>query len=369
MKRIPAITLLLLLVTTGTAHAYDFITTRPIKWRPGDIPMDLQLDGTMTPRVLLDGQTSWNAVAQEALGIWNAELSHVQFTSFTDSTHRDGNDKNEVFFSSNVYGRRFGAFVLAITTTWYIGTERVEGDTIFNEGIDWDSYRGPLQFSSLDLRRVAIHEFGHTLGLDHPDQARQVNVAVMNSLVSDLDTVAEDDVRGAHVLYPPNARYALNISVEPPGTGEVLVTPPPGVDGKYGANQVVTLTAKPHLRNRFTFWGRDDSRTGRRLKVPVADDEIITANFSTNAAPQVTQQARSQFASSGDSVFLRVRALSGTPASYQWQLDGGDLPGATSPELVLDFVGHEDSGLYSCRITNARGATFSRPARLVVDGY
>jgi hypothetical protein len=369
MKRSAAAGLLLLLVTAVTAPAYDFITTRPIKWHPGDIPMELQLDETMASRVLLDGKTSWNAVAEEALGIWNAELSPVQFTTSTDSTHRDGNGRNEVFFSSNVYGRRFGVFVLAITTTWHIGTERVEGDTIFNTDIDWDSYRGQLQFGSLDLRRVAIHEFGHTLGLDHPDQARQVNSAIMNSRVSDLDTLAEDDIRGAHVLYPPKARYALNISVEPPGSGDVLVTPAPADDGMYAANQVVTLTAKPHLRNRFTFWGRDDSRTGRRLKVPVADDETITANFTTNGAPQVTQQPRSQFASSDESAIFQVRALSASPASYQWQFNGSDLPGANNPELLLDSLGHADSGLYSCRITNARGATFSRPARLVVDGY
>jgi hypothetical protein len=283
--------------------------------------------------------------------------------------HRDGNDTNEIFFSSNVYGRRFGGYVLAITTTWRIGAERVEADTVFNRDIGWDSYRGPLAFLDVDLRRVAIHEFGHTLGLNHPDQAGQVNVAIMNSTVSDLDTIAEDDVRGVRALYPPNARFALNIAVMPPGSGDVLVTPPPGADGKYGPRDMVTLTAKPNGRQRFNFWGRDDSRTGRKLKVLVADDEPITANFSTNGAPQVTLQPRSQFASSSHTVIFRVRALSATPAAYQWQFNGGDLPGATDPTLVLYFVGHEDSGLYGCRITNARGATFSKPARLVVDGY
>ena len=57
-----------------------------------------------------------------------------------------------------------------------------ETDTLFNTAYSWDSYRGPLLPNSIfDFHRVAIHEFGHTLGLDHPDQAGQNVVAIMNS--------------------------------------------------------------------------------------------------------------------------------------------------------------------------------------------
>jgi len=231
--------LLLLMLTVSALPAYDFITAVPVRCPSGAIPMDLQLDDTMPPRVLLDGKTSWNAVAREALDIWNAQLARVQFTSFTDTTRRDGNDKNEIFFSSNVYGHRFGGLVLAVTTVWRIGTERVEGDTIFNDGLEWDSYRGPLDLTPIDLRRVAMHEFGHTLGLDHPDRAGQVMVALMNSTASDLDSLAEDDIHGVRALYPPATSYALNVEVIPFDAGEVLATPAADADGKYPAGTVV----------------------------------------------------------------------------------------------------------------------------------
>ena len=359
---------LLLLAAWLPLPAYDFITARPIRWRPGDIPMDLQLDATMTPRLLFDGKSSWNSVAEEALALWNEHLSQVQFTIFTDSTRRDGNDENEVFFSSNVYGHRFGNSVLAITTVWRIGGERVEGDTIFNDAIDWDSYRGTFD-SPVDLRRVALHEFGHTLGLDHPDQSRQVMVAMMNSTISDLDTLAEDDIHGARALYPPDASYSLNVEINPPGSGSVAITPVADANGRYPAGSVVKFTARPNRRNAFRFWSGDEISSSRRLQVRVVDDETIIANFSTNNAPRILSQPRSQFASFADSVVMRVRAASASPATYQWQFNEADIPGETSAELFLNFVTHQDSGLYACRVANVRGATSSKPARLVVDGY
>ena len=367
MRRVVALALLLAITTA--ASAYDFVTKNRLRWADGNIPINLQLDDTMTPVLLSDGKTSWNAVAQEALDIWNAQLSRVHFASFSsDFGPGDGNDQNEVFFSSHVYGHEFGSRVLAITTAWRVGSERVEGDTVFNNEIDWDSYLGPLDIGLVDLRRVALHEFGHILGLDHPDQAGQVVVSAMNSVISDLDTIALDDIHGVRALYPPNTRYALNVNVIPSGAADIFATPAPDLEGKYPAGTLVTLSAKPHRGFRFGFWGGDENLAKKKLRVLVVDNENITANFSTNGAPVITLQPRSQMASEFDRVFFDVRVTSQSPVTYQWQHDGVDIP-ATGATLVLNLVGHEDSGLYSVRVTNARGVTQSKPALLVVDGY
>src|SRR6185369_10298344 len=161
--------------------------------------------------------------------------------------------------------------------------------------IDWDSYRGDLDANVLDLRRVAIHEFGHTLGLDHPDQAGQVFVAIMNSTISDLDTLAGDDVRGAGGLYPSASRFVLDLQALPAGSGDILTSPAPGTDGKYAAGQTVTLTARPHRGNRSNYWDTTADSTRRTIKVQVVENETIRADFSTNRAPLITVQPRSKF--------------------------------------------------------------------------
>src|SRR6185503_10760499 len=115
----------------------------------------------------IDGNTSWNRVAQNALEAWNYHMNTVQFRVYTQSPRprADGDAVNQVFFSSTIYGQSFGPYTLAVTTRWSVGTTRTEGDTIFNETTSWNSYRGDLRVAVggewlNDLYRVALHEFG-----------------------------------------------------------------------------------------------------------------------------------------------------------------------------------------------------------------
>jgi hypothetical protein len=199
-KRRTAIALALILTAVGGRMLSSYVLIDD-RWPDGTVTMHLQLGAPARP--LSDGSTSWGPVAESALGEWNQAITRLQFNVVRDSPSAkgDGNSVNNVFFSNDIYGMAFESTTLAVTTNWLRRNVRVEADVIFNTGMTWDSYDGPLRRGSNDFRRVALHEFGHVLGLSHPDENGQTVASVMNSHISSTDHLTADDIAGAQALY------------------------------------------------------------------------------------------------------------------------------------------------------------------------
>ena len=173
------------------------------RWPAGStIVMHLEFGSPST--TLIDGSRDWDSVAEGVLATWNPYLNGVLFSSVRDSASvASGNRVNTASFADDDFGEPFGSGVLAVTQTFYSPRTNAitEADVVFNRARTWNSYRGTLRPGTVDFRRVALHEFGHVIGLDHPDDHNQSVTAVMNSHVSSVDTLQNDDVDGAISLY------------------------------------------------------------------------------------------------------------------------------------------------------------------------
>src|SRR5207247_10465393 len=77
-------------------------------------------------------------------------------------------------------------------------------------------------------------------------------------------------------------------------------------------------------------------------------------------------QPQSQTAVVGSSPGLSVSLQGTTPLSYQWQLNGTNLPGATAASLMLTNVQLSQAGNYSVTASNALGSATSSNAVLTV---
>jgi hypothetical protein len=192
-------------------------------WPNGNVQMQLQLDTTPLTSPLSDGSTSWGQVAQTALSDWNSHIAKIQFVGVANSTApiAQGNNINNIYFSNMVFGETWPSGVVG-QTVYYWSSVRTEADVVFNTDVAFDSYRGDLRYQSdgdpiNDFKRVALHEFGHALCLDHPDTNGQTVVAIMNSVASNTDDLTPDDIAGAQSAYGAPAAAAPQIATQPQG--------------------------------------------------------------------------------------------------------------------------------------------------------
>ncbi|HSV62526.1 MAG TPA: matrixin family metalloprotease [Chthoniobacterales bacterium] len=228
-------------------------------WPAGSVVL-MQLNLGSAGRTLQDGNTSWDDAVLPVAGMWNQTIQRVQVTTIVNPVvpTTSGDRINSVFFSNSIFGQSFGSGTLAVTYYTSTGGSMVESDTIFNRAVTFDSYRGPLQFVAhgpaiADIRRVFLHEMGHTLGLGHPDTGGQHVTAVMNSIVSDQEVLAADDIAGGQSLYGVGTGVPPTPTPTATATSTPKPTPTPAPTATPTANPTSTPgTGASHLANIST---------------------------------------------------------------------------------------------------------------------
>jgi uncharacterized repeat protein (TIGR01451 family) len=174
---------------------------------------------------------------------------------------------------------------------------------------------------------------------------------------------------------PSGANGVRLVAPLPPGVAYVSGTGPLGactnesgtvrcgLDGlPAGQRATATLVLTPlvlgPLTNRFNL--ESDSFDYS------PSDNAVTVVTVVEQPPVVTAGPASQTVISGTNVTFSVTALGFAPLLYQWQLNGTDVAGATSPTLMLSGVTPAQQGSYRALVRNPVGATASTSAVLRV---
>ena len=369
------------LAGSDRAPAFCYLTSPPTVWPAGNVSIVLKLGSA--GRTLIDGNMSWDTVAQQALASWNSSLGTIRFVPTTQSpgVGSAGDHVNQVFFASTIYGQSFG-MALSITKGWYRGTNLTETDVIFNTAYSWDSYRGqwrpPDAPYLLDLRRVALHEFGHIVGLDHPDQAGQTVSAIMNSSVSDLDSLTADDMAGAATLYRGKMPGAQGKG----STYNGLFYEDDGIRLTSAGSFTLALTASRkysgRLRlgaKRYSFSGLlDPQQNGGPNVISRRDGPALTLSFHLSDGDPADQIAGHLTDGTWTSTLSGDRAVFGktSPApyagSYTLVIPGSDGSSSLPAGNGFGTVKVDASGKVKFTGTLADGTKVSQSASLSRDG-
>jgi hypothetical protein len=352
-------------------------------WTDGQVAIHLQLGATPT---YSDGSTP-NTTALEALRAWNIAISRVQLVGVTNSNAAIGsrNGVSNVFFSPNIYGQAFDSGVLAVTLTHTSGGNTVETDVVVNQSQTWDSYRGTRSLP--DLRRVLGHEFGHVLGLGHPDQNGESTTALMNSRIGTIESPSTDDLDGAAALY--------GVGIGLPGT----VPPTVQIAGQNGIEEgdPAVLTAFVTGQSPVIFqWFRNGTlipganRRVLRIERTAASDSGAYTVVVTNSAGSATSNTmsllvnpstapvissfdrRNQIVSVGTPVSFSANLRGRGPFTFTWRRDGVIIleytsPSSSSAAFSLEKTTLADSGNYTVTVTGPIGSATSEVCTLTVQ--
>jgi hypothetical protein len=199
--------LLITLLSINSSHAFEVSGN---SWQTGQAVFHVGISGSSPT-----GGT-WNDAFKRSMAAWS-DVSSFEFVAVNDyidpCINRGdglfGDGSTGVDFNGSVCGSEFGESTLAVTlssgnchnpqcTSGFLITD---ADIVFNSAETWDVYSGSLRFDgTTEFERVALHELGHALGLNHSN----ANAASMRAFVSDTDSLQSDDIAGIASIYGAN---------------------------------------------------------------------------------------------------------------------------------------------------------------------
>lgn len=248
------------LLWSSTAYAYSWGTCDGNRLRYGNQWTNLYLSTTSFP-----AGSTWDARLQNAMWHWN----NVKGSTWdfyvgrdTDGSHNGSNGRNEVYLDNGLSTPTLAVTRVRYHCYWLFGWRYGidETDVGFNNNISWSL--NALNYGNLgspySFEGVALHEFGHALGLRHEDRW----VATMNSYYPNSGSTGHwkewdplpDDRAGVRYLYRDSTSevdIAGSVFRRTGSGSSGLVASPTSV--RRGSNVTVQFTFHNMSTSRRTF--------------------------------------------------------------------------------------------------------------------
>ena len=136
----------------------------------------------------------------EAMSFWNESSTFIFDLDESRAQDPCSEGGNGVAFASTACGDAFGDSTLAIAVTRIEGSIATSTGIVFNDAKAWDVFAGPTALTGpIDFRRVAVHELGHALGLDHSDDGQAIMRPTLG--IGGTEVPQPDDIAGVAQLY------------------------------------------------------------------------------------------------------------------------------------------------------------------------
>ena len=202
---------------------------------------------------------------------------------------------------------------------------------------------------------LTAYEYGAAGGLVSPTYTFTINVAA---------AVAAPSITTQPVSQSVGSGSTLTLTVAATGSptyqwqlGGTNLSDSGNISGSKTATLTITNIATSQAGS-YTAVATNDGGS------VTSNAAVVTVNFS-GPPPAFTTQPTGQSVNAGASPTLTVAATNG--ASYQWQLNGANIAGATNATLTLSNVGTTQRGTYTAIATNPAGSVTSNAVNVAVS--